>query len=385
MGLLKVGIIGCGNFGGQLASAAINEEFPAVAFNASKRDLDTLDERVATFIVGDNKGTGKSRDYGKEFLLNHIGVVQDTQVKEFIDKNDVVIIAGAAGGGFGSATVPILTEVLMEIYGNTKLFIVFTTFPDLDESYTAQNHTEEFMRELLSMNVPYVIYDNDNYKNMPPAQMNQAILKAAVNDMKVIRGDYIMETTSGGIDERDLMTALSTPGHMVIGYVDNVDEATIENAGVVQTIKDSIDKSAHVKMIDDKIIMASAMMYNLSKDCIKYTPSIKHDIQSIFGEHITDYRNEAVNTSDDVNDFIAIIIAGLTCPTTRIDKVIARRLQIEKDIKERQAASTKLNNVETGGLKLVSKQFGGTKPETDKPIDTKDILQKFAASKLNKK
>ena len=150
----------------------------------------------------------------------------------------------------------------------------------------------------------------------------------------------------------------------------------IEDGKIVSTIKKSIENSANAVVVDDKVINASAMMYNLGTDLKRYGASISDDIQTTFGTHIGDFRNEAVD-SEDTTPFVACILAGLTEPTTRIDKVISRRMKIEKEINERKAASTKLSTVESGKLSLSAKQFGAStaKPNVD------DILKKFTQGK----
>ena len=53
--LLRVGVLGSGNFGGQVASVAAAEGFPALALNASARDLELLQKDVIPFQIGDGK------------------------------------------------------------------------------------------------------------------------------------------------------------------------------------------------------------------------------------------------------------------------------------------------------------------------------------------
>ena len=375
MGILNIGFMGLGNFGGQLANAAAKEGFHSIAFNASKKDMDMLSDDVMPFLIGDGKGTGKSRDTAKDFLLDHINVVKDENITKFIDQHDAIIVGGSAGGGFGSGATPALVSILSQIYPD-KCFIIITTFPSSAETYTAQNHTEQFMRDVLELNVPYIIYDNDNFKGMEASDMNKQILANAVLDMKILRGDYIFDTATGGIDERDMMTVISAPGRMMCVSLLNLEESQVVNNSIVATLRDSLDKTGNVQYVDDKVIDASATMYNFSKDLKKYAPNIATEIQSVFGEHISDFRNEVMDCKES-EPFIVCVLAGLTAPTTRIDKVVARRQAIEKEINERQAASTKLNTVEQGGLKLGVKSFGNKAPS--KP-NVDEIIKKFTGA-----
>ena len=379
MSLLRVGVLGSGNFGGQVASVAANEGFPAIALNASARDLDLLHKDVIPFQIGDGKGTGKNRDYAEEFLTDHISVIEDEEFVKFITSNDVIVIAGSAGGGFGSNTVPILAQTLTEEYPDT-LFIVLTTFPKQSETYTAQNYTENFMRSLITADedgnsvpyVPYIIYDNEKCKNMTPEKMSEKILSTVIEDLCVMRGDYVLQTNTGGIDERDLLTALSVPGRLIVSKLVGVDESSLVDDSIVSTIREDITNSVNAGMVDDKLISASALMYNLNNDLLRYASNIEEDIQTEFGQHITDYRNEAI--TEEHEPFIVTILAGLTEPTVRIDKVIARRQSIETAVINRKAAATKLNQVSAGTLGLTPKKFGGT---TTKKTSQTDLGNKY--------
>ena len=371
-GILKVGFMGCGNFGGQAANAVVEEGFDAIAVNASKNDFATLSDKVVQFLVGDGKGTGKSRETAVEFIASHINLVKDDVIVKFIESNDVIVVGGSAGGGFGSGAVPTLTEILMQIYPS-KCFRIVTTMPSMSEMYEAHKHTEEFMKEVIDLQVPYIVYDNDNFNNIEASEMNKQIISNLVRDMKILRGDYILETTTGGIDERDLLTVNSTPGRTVCCVIEDLEESMVEDGGIVAAIKKSIAASPNPTLVDDKVIAATAVMYNLNTDLKKYGSNITADIQSNFGMYLADFRNEAVDNPE-TKPFVACILAGLTTPTTRIDKAISRRVQIEKEYTSRIAASTKLGTIERGTLSLKTKSFGSS---TDKP-NVDEILKKFS-------
>lgn len=382
MGLLKIGLIGIGNFGGQVCEEAVKHDFPAVVINSSTKDLDELNDKIVKFVVGDGNGTGKNRELGRDFLMDHIGFTQDKNLIEFLENNDCIYIAASSGGGMGSGAGPVTADVIMQMYTDdlghsVKMVGMISTLPDLDESYTAQKNSEEFMRDLLDLHVPYLMYDNNNFNNLTVEEMNKKVVSNIIADMRVLRGDFILPCTTGGIDQRDLLTLNSTPGRIVVDRIEPFDESDIVDDSIVGTIRKHISKSAHAALVDDKIILASGIMYNLSADTIKYASTVKKELQNTFGEHIADFRNESANITQE-DDFVVTILAGLTEPTTRIDKGITRRLKIESTIAERKSASTKLNSVQTGGLSLGVKSFGSgmSTARTNKP-DIGGILKKY--------
>ena len=265
--LLKIGVVGMGNCGGQMANLASKNGFAAVAINASEKDLRLLDsETLVTIPVGDGKGTGKNRDEAAEFFLNRINMVQDPVFFKFIEENDVIVVASSIGGGFGSGSSLILVDVLNKLTNGTKVIIPVGVIPFEDESYTAQNHAIAWLKDLSTdgKELSYMLYDNNRFKSSPKVVAHEMVNKQFISDIRVIRGDMIHETTSGGIDNRDMLTAISIPGRIVVDAIELLEAADGEDGSIVSTVKKHIkDKSAHAEIADDKVIKASAFIYAL--------------------------------------------------------------------------------------------------------------------------
>lgn len=386
MGRINLGIIGAGMFGGTVVKTGAEIDIPGIVMNASKDDIDALGldsyDNVSSFVVGDGKGTGKSRDIAKEFLLDHVTIFEDPKIDELIQASDLIIVAGSAGGGFGSGVVPTTVSILNEMYEGNKLFIPLTVLPDDGEAYTAQRHAENFLREVLKQEVPYIMYDNNKFKELQPSVMFNSVIETIRKDLKVLRGDYITdEATGSNMDERDLLTTESVAGRMIIGSIDPYEADT----DVMKAIKASIDASAHAEMEDDKIIMASATMYNLSEDVLTtYGPRIKPDVQNIFGDHITNYSNESTYVGIG-NQFVSVILSGCSAPNKRINQIVDLRKKKENIISSRKPSVNKLMaETDTGnGLKLGVKTFGGTPAATtttQRP-SVSDIVKKMKETK----
>lgn len=378
--LLKVGVLGSGNFGGQVANVAVSCGYPAVAINASEQDLELLNPDVIPYLIGDGKGTGKSGDIAKEFLLSHLGFLKEKDFTNFIDNNDVIIMAGSSGGGFGSNTIPTLTQILMELYPE-KLFIVLTVLPDENETYTAQYNSQQFMLAVTELNIPYIIYDNDKFKTLSPSESSEKIISNIRIDLQVLAGEYIRTTNIGGIDSRDLLTCLSVPGRMMIDIITPFDELDLVDGSIVKTIRAHIDTNGHAVMVDNKLIMASAIMYNINNDVNEYASVVKSELQETFGTHVTDYRNEAVDQDGDT--FICVVLSGLDLPATRIDRIISRINKIDSELSGAKKAPTKLGKVESKH-RLTAKKFSGTVSEM--PVENKsnvdDIIKKFSSGRM---
>lgn len=380
--LLKIGVIGMGNCGGQMADAASKEGFDAVAINASEKDLGLLSEAVITIPVGDGKGTGKNRDEAASFFLDRINMVQDPVFSKFVDDHDVIVVVTSIGGGFGSGASLILVDVLNKMTEGNKVIIPVGVIPFEDESYTAQNHAIAWLQDLAEMELSYMIYDNTIFHTLPKKIAHDKINVQFVNDLKVIRGDMIFDTVSGGIDNRDMLTAISIPGRIIVDSIPLLEAADVLNDSIVATIKDHMKKfSAHAEMVDDKVIKASAFMYTLRDEFDNYKAGIKGQVQETFGAHINDYDNFVDVTGDsNISDAVAMILTGLSSPVRRIDRLIAKRDKLKDEIMGQKSATSKLAGVKTDedGLKVKAKSFAD--PSVKKQ-SANDFLSNYVASR----
>lgn len=386
--LLSIGVIGCGNCGGQMANAAVEEgNFDAIAINASRKDLELLSDHVKKFMVGDGRGSGKNRDAARSFIMERLNILQDQSVTSFIDTHDVLVVATSIGGGFGSGSSLVITKLLIDMYPE-KAIIPAGVFPFESEAYTAQTHAVEWLQELDSMEATFLLYDNNRVADLPKLEACQKVNTQFVQDLRVFRGDFINTTLTGGVDNRDMLTALSVPGRMVVDVMENIDESDIIDDNIPKTIYEHIrHESTHADIVDDKELKASVVMYTLRSNFAPYTVNIKADMQEVFGEHINDYDNGADVPDDfDEPDSVAVILTGVTLPTMRINRMIAVRDKMEKSIIERKASTSKLNsaNSANSGLKLTSKSFA-SQSDSKSQIDRKQIMAKFASQNTEAK
>lgn len=374
--LLKIGVLGLGNGGGNVADFAASEGFDAIAINGSQKDLDRLQNNVTKFPIGDGKGTGKNREEAKAFLGNHIGILEDIKMQEFINSHDVIVIVSSTGGGFGSGASILMAQKLHEKNAN-KCIIPIGIFPFDSEGYTAQEHSIEWLKELKECDeFGYMYYDNNRFASLTPDEVCNRINTEIVDALKIFRGDFTLEDRTGGIDERDMLTALSVPGR-IVAYYREIEESDIIDDSLVKTMIESIkEDSGQAELVQDHQIMASAFEYCLHPNFNVYVPSIKDDMQEMVGQHLNDYSNYANLQEDDYDtmDSIAIVLSGLSDPTLRIDRMINKRDKMADTIINRKTAQSKLTHTETGNdkLKLGAKAFASNVPPRKIPIPTKD-------------
>lgn len=344
--LLKLAVIGTGNCGGQMVNAACEAlNIDGIAINGSQRDLDLITcPRVVKFPAGDGKGTGKDRDRAKQFFLSDTGIVLDKKFIKVIESNDVIVITTSTGGGFGSGSSTELLELLQGMYEN-KVFIIAGVLPFQSEGTAAFEHTKSWLKEIGALNPTYMIYDNNRYaKRMTPNKAAVKTNEAFVEDLRVLQGDFISTTMTGGIDQRDMLTVLSVAGRIFVDSMEGLERADVLDNSLIATIKNHIDnESAHAELVSDKEILASALMYSLGDEFDDFKSSVKDELQTTFGEHIKD----VTNLSDEDLGTIAIVLSGLTEPAMVIDRIITKIQKMEEDILSRKAAQSKLNKVDT--------------------------------------
>ena len=217
--LINIGVIGMGNCGGQMADKACGElGIDAIAINASTKDLGMLQsDEIMAITIGDGKGTGKNRETAAEFLLNQITMLHDNAIEQFIEQHDAIFIVSSMGGGFGSGSSLVLADVLSKMTDGGKVIIPVGVMPFESEGYTAQDHAVDWMREVVyEMEMPYIIYDNSKFLATKGVEASQRLVNEEfVMNLRAIRGDFAFNTTSGGIDNRDMLTAISVPGRIV--------------------------------------------------------------------------------------------------------------------------------------------------------------------------
>ena len=339
--LLKIAVIGTGNCGSMLANDACEAlGLDGAAINGSERDLKLVScPRVIPFKTGDGKGTGKDRDTAKKFFLEDSGLTLDKKFIGVIENNDAIIVSTSTGGGYGSGSSTELLELLIEMYPS-KLFIAAGVLPFQSEQYSAFEGTKNWLRELSNLNVAYMLYDNNRFKGMTPNKAARLVNENFVRDIKVLQGDFIGRTFTGGIDERDMLTVLSAGRRIVIDSIEGLEPSDIKNGSIIQTIADHIkNNSAHAELVSDKVIDASAMMYTLGEEFDEFKGSIKDDLQNQFGAHVKDPTN--FSDEENVNN-VAIVLSGLSAPNMVIDRIINKATTLGEDINKRKASQSKL-------------------------------------------
>jgi tubulin-like protein CetZ len=318
--MLKVGVVGIGNAGNQVAELAKRNGINGIALNSSEKDISTL-SAVNSMVIG---GAGKDRNIAKEFIQKAArDLLNQPDFVNVVTDNEVIFVVSSTGGGTGSGMAPVLYDILGRIYP-TKRFVLIGILPPLKESVAAQQNTIEYLKEMRQSNPVYKLYDNNNYSSKPINEMLSCVNKEIVEDMLVIRGDYQKATPYNSIDEKDMLKLIETNGRLVITRTFGVKEKDLDDRGIEERVINSLKASAHAELDRDQIIKRLGLIINLNEKVYKSLDTNLPKFKDLVGEPIEGFEHIYINGGEDEENRVITILSGLSVPDDRIEKIMQR-------------------------------------------------------------
>lgn len=380
---LSVGVIGMGNHGGQVATITASGKYniPSVALNASNNDL-LMVTNATTFQIGNaGRGTGKSRNLSKELMeTGFVEIMEEDKFIEVVEKNDIIVVVGSLGGGFGSGSVPSTTMFLRAVYSN-KVVIPCFTFPSIDESLAAQQHALEFLEEL-AINMPdvsYMVYDNDKYRGLPQAEIFRKVNEDIAIDIYVIQGSLNYATNLSSIDENDMLRMLSKPGRIVVGRLDDLQLKDIDK-NLATTLRSAINHSGQADLETNPALVESiGFICNLDNKFQDYVTPIIKDLQDEFGECVEDYSHiRTKDENEEMSDSAYVILSGWDIPHKRVESINNKKKEAEALLLSRQRKNL-VNTVDTEKIDALrnttTRGIGDTNAK--QKVDIASLMQGF--------
>lgn len=374
--MLKVGIIGIGNCGNQIASLAKKtKSLNVLAINSSEKDIDSIQNGLDCVIFGDHEGCGKDRSIALDFVRkNYKDLLENGMFQKFMNENQFIFIINSTGGGTGSGMGPVLTHILRDFYNqeiyddndpNKKFFINIGVLPSIGESIGSQRNTIQYLSEMTRLGTPFMLFDNNNSRAKSTDQMMETINKDVVEAISVIRGDRSVPSPYGMIDDKDMRKIVTYPGMIFMNILENVYVEKISNDGSVEDlIIDNINRNNHMVNVDrDKIVKCRGYIANISEDLRPFFDSNLPKINELYGEpQVQHFEHFAINESEDAElNSLVLIMSGLSMPDNRL-KMIAAKIKESEEALKKKKESNLLDS-------LVSKvnEFGATpaKKETE--------------------
>ena len=376
--MLKVGIIGIGNAGNQVAALALEKkQIPALAINASEKDLDTLSVKMNQIVFGDSAGSGKDRSIAKGFVKNNIkDLFREADFKSFMEEVDIVFVVNSTGGGTGSGMGPILTDILRGYYAKdeNKVFINIGILPTLGESVGAQRNTIEYLKEMSELGGSFMLFDNETRSNLATNKQMDIINMEIINMISIIRGDMSHSSPYGMIDDKDMRKIISMPGMIFMDVLTSIFEDTVTEDIDKMMLNHIAQESCMTKVDNDKIVKRLGFIAYLTSELHEHFNENLPAIREQFGEPIEDFKHFAENTESDKLNSVALIMSGLSIPDNRIRSMINRIEKVEEELRK-----TKKSNTLSNALNKIS-EYEGTKDSNKaeaEDFDMDSILNKY--------
>lgn len=323
---LKLSVVGVGNAGCQAVQLAKDHSHNVFAINSSEKDLnDTIvDKSINAVLIGNKRGAGKNRTIAKEFLKEELkSLFNNSSFLTVIEPADVVVIVGSTAGGTGSGIGPLLANRIQVTYPG-KICIFFGVLPKHSESAQSQFNALECVNEAShdSLKMPYILADLNRFEDDANDVAYKKMSEYIVDCLDILRGDLLVETPYGMIDESDLLTILAEPGYMTIHHLNNITQKKLEEKSTQEMLIESIKTSPAVMIQKDGIVHKMGFMINTPEQVNDPCKSGDFSsIQSFVGFPLDTFLNYSVSNTTKGN--IGLIMSGLSKPIDRLSECTA--------------------------------------------------------------
>lgn len=381
--MLRIGVIGIGNTGNQIAALAMNElKIPVIAINSSEHDLEQVPSGVTKLLIADKDGlthgAGKDRKLAKKFLKDSItGLVNREEVSNLMEQTDIVFVVSSTGGGTGSGTALVMTDILQSIYSNVKVIIVGVT-PSNNEALSSHVNSLEYLNELYNVldKSTYMLYDNDRVDGKSYEVINK-VNEEVVKDLNVLRLYYNLPTKFDSIDERDGTRLISYPGRIVVTRLEDFKEKDCDTRSIESMIIDSLNRNCHVETQRDQKVMATGLIANMSQQLFDMFDDNLPNVKKTVGNPVHGFKHIHVNEDRKDMNNLFFIMSGLSAVNDKIlkiNEVIDQINEKQKELEEEQSALDKEN------LKILSEKISeDSTPKADngEDVNISSIFKKF--------
>lgn len=349
--MLKFGIVGVGQAGGNIADYAITKGFSAIALNTAMIDLNMLKyipDENKLYLKGFN-GAGRDRDIGKAAVVSHVEEIFQL-IKSKLGECDIVFVAGSGSGGTGSGALPVIADILLELF---PLVNIICVFPDDLESPASKMNAYDCFAELTDNPQIGSVFILDNDKGREILKKPKYVIHQVLNENVI---DFIYSVNqltdkasyTNNFDERDLFDILSTRGCTVITNA-KIKSSDINDSDISSAIRESWKKT-YCPDYNQENVLKAAILGNLPRSMAN-----KFNLSQVFNDNIPYDIRDSLYDLDKNNQQIEFygIYSGLQFPQVRLDKMktdiekvqdeIAKKMEITQNQKI-DNVSWKINN-----------------------------------------
>ncbi len=376
---LRMSVIGVGNAGCQACVKLVKDGHNVFVINSSQKDLDDriVDKAIPSYIIGNCRGAGRNRDTAKIFLKTELEKLFSTEAfSKMIQDSDIIVVVASTAGGTGSGCGPLLVNRIQTMFPN-KTAIFFGVLPKFSESAQAQFNALECMKEVSNDKypMPYMIADLHAYENDPSDVAYDKIATYITDCLNVIRGDYMVESPFGMIDENDLLTIINENGYMVINHIQGIQQKDLEQHTVQSMLIEQIKKGTAARFQKDKVVRKAGIIINTPEQADDPCKAGNYEeLEEYIGYPLDVFTNYSI--CDKPKGNAALIMAGMSKPIDRLSECSQIAEKAAAVLKSRDTGSISDEMESIGFLKDSRKDFAQNK------ITGASKVQKVDASKI---
>jgi tubulin-like protein CetZ len=328
---IKVGFLGVGQAGSNIAEIAELYEYRTAIINTSPEDLESIQLIQNKLLVGRNGGAGKDRKVAKGDVKGDYKRITEFVADKFKDEEiELIYVVFSTGGGTGSGMGPLVIDLLTKMVPNKK-FGAIAVLPSMKESTVAQVNSIECLRELVGLNVPTFIVDNDKYARTNTSasrkQLYDTVNNKVIDDFNLILNTKRQSSKYGNVDTKDLIKLLSTPGASVIGVADLDPELFNEGHTIQKQIIRSWEDSAYAQLEYDGVVRRMGYIWEVND---RLTKLINYDeLYREVGNPLEVFEG-IYKPGDNGGQSVVSVLTGLSFPEDRMMEV-NQQLQKNKE------------------------------------------------------
>lgn len=398
---MKTGIFGIGQCGGNIIYKAVvtdkqlqqkienYDPFIADALNSTGFDTKQLEAvGVQTRIIGNEEdtkeeigGSAKMRSVSKKTFKKYGKDAIMDMAKKFEDCQAIVGFT-SCGGGTGAGQAPMVMALLkaqltaLDKEKETKrkrAFIVYGITPANNEDLKAMKNCLETVEEMKSLGIVYILLDNEKVQSQSIKTVYESINSSAVDDLRVIRGDFNSKPSIyGNMDFGDCMSLFSTPGRMSINKITGIKETDLDNNSIDSLILKSIKESYNVQLEKDKILGKVGIILSVTESMLEKFNRNLDELFAEIGTTTTKFLHVNI-VEDEEQTSIITILSGLSCPDSRLSEYADIISSAKEAVtKEKESKLEELNNSTEWFM-----DDDDNDESDDEPESMEDIMSKF--------
>ena len=230
-------VIGVGGCGGNTINYMMSKELESVEFICANTDMQALSSSKATRLqLGADLTKGLGAGGNPEVGCNAAKENAD-QIRQIIEKTDMVFITAGMGGGTGSGAAPVIAEIAK---GLGALTVAVVIKPFEYEQAKRMGIAEQSINELSEHVDSLIIISNEKLCSLlgPDAKLQDIMDKAHDVLYSAVQGIAELITRRGimNLDFADIKTVMSEPGRAMIssGTAEGEDRAAEAMSAAIQ-------------------------------------------------------------------------------------------------------------------------------------------------------